>query len=183
MNLEDYSDAYQVDFETVLVDTPTAGLNAYADGACEAFTNDVSALAGLRAGLEDPQAHVILPDIISKEPLGPVVASGDEDFVRAVEWVLYALIAAEEFGVTAEEVMAAAQSARSPQVRRLLGAEAGYGDAIGLDSAFAVRAIEARGNYGEIFNRNLGEDSELGLSRGLNAQWTQGGLLYAPPFR
>ena len=97
--------------------------------------------------------------------------------------MLYALIAAEEFGVTGEGASQAAQTARSPQVRRLLGAEGVNGDAIGLDSAFAVRAIEARGNYGEIFDRNLGEGGPLGLSRGLNAQWTQGGLLYAPPFR
>lgn len=183
LNLQDYGDAYQVSFETVLVDTPAAGLSAYLEGQCEAFTSDVSALAGLRAGLDDRQAHVILPDIISKEPLGPVVASGDRDFAQAVEWVLYALIAAEEFGVTAASASEAADAARSPQVRRLLGAEGVNGEAIGLDEAFAVRAIEARGNYGEIFNRNLGEDSALGLSRGLNAQWTQGGLLYAPPFR
>ncbi len=183
LNLEDYGAAYQVSFETVLVETPAAGLSAYLQGACEAFTSDVSALAGLRAGLEDPDSHVILPDIISKEPLGPVTASADADFAKAVEWVLYALIAAEEFGVTAASAAEAAETARSPQVRRLLGAEGAEGEAIGLDADFAVRAIEARGNYGEIFNRNLGDDSPLGLSRGLNAQWTQGGLLYAPPFR
>ncbi len=183
LNLSDYADAYAVRFETVFVDTPADGLSAYLDGACDAFTSDVSALAGLRAPLEERDAHAILADVISKEPLGPVVAAGDPEFAEAVEWVLYALIAAEEFGVTSATAANAAEAATSPEVGRLLGAEGALGEALGLDATFAVRAIEARGHYGEIFERNLGEDSPLGLSRGLNAQWTQGGLMYAPPFR
>ncbi len=183
LNLADYGEAYQVSFETVLVDTPVGGLETYLAGGCDAFTSDVSALAGLRAGLEERDAHVILPDVISKEPLGPVVSSGDVQFAEAVEWVLYALIAAEEFGITAEAAEGAAETARSPEVVRLLGGEGALGEALGLDADFAVRAISARGHYGEMFERNLGADSALGLSRGLNAQWTQGGLMYAPPFR
>jgi general L-amino acid transport system substrate-binding protein len=183
LNLADYSAAYGVSFEPVLVGTPGGGLETYLAGRCDAFTSDVSALAGLRAALEDRDAHAILPDIISKEPLGPVVSNGDQDFAQAVEWVLHALIAAEEFGVTAETVREAAADPRSPEIARLLGQDGATGAALGLDAGFAVRAIAARGHYGEIFQRNLGEDSELGLSRGLNAQWTQGGLMYAPPFR
>ena len=183
LNLADYASAYDVSFETVFVDTPAQAVEVYGAGGCDAYTSDVSALAGLRAGLEDADAHAILPDIISKEPLGPVVASGDPEFAQAVEWVLYALIAAEEFGVTGADVAQAEDGARTPQRRRLLGDDGALGEAMGLDADFARRAIAARGHYGEIFARNLGEDSALGLSRGLNAQWTQGGLLYAPPFR
>jgi general L-amino acid transport system substrate-binding protein len=183
LNLLDYADAYAVSFETVFVETPSEGLETYIDGGCDAFTSDVSALAGLRAPLEDRDAHAILADVISKEPLGPVVAAGDIEFAQAVEWVLYALIAAEEFGITEDTVQAIAEAPTGPEAGRLLGAEGALGEGLGLDADFAVRAIMARGHYGEIFERNLGEDSPLGLSRGLNAQWTQGGLMYAPPFR
>lgn len=183
LNLADYGEAYGVSFQTVLVDTPAGGLDTYLAGQCDAFTSDVSALAGLRAALEERDQHAILADVISKEPLGPVVSSGDPDFVEAVEWILHALIAAEEFGVTADAVEGARVDPRTPEIARLLGEEGALGEALGLDSDFAVRAIAARGHYGEMFERNLGTQSELRLSRGLNAQWTEGGLMYAPPFR
>ncbi|MGX6647664.1 amino acid ABC transporter substrate-binding protein [Maricaulaceae bacterium MS644] len=183
LNLDDYAQTYGLSFEPVLVSTPGEGLTAYMEGRCDAYTSDVSALAGARSRLADPELHVILPDIISKEPLGPVVASRDPRFAEAARWVLNALIAAEEYGVTAQNAAELASSAGSPEVRRLLGAEGAIGEALLLDSDFALNAVSARGNYGEIFARHLGEDSALGLRRGLNAQWTQGGLLYAPPFR
>ncbi len=183
LNLYDYAQAYQVRFQTVYVETPADGLDAYLSGSCDAFTSDVSALAGLRAPLENRESHAILADIISKEPLGPVVAAGDPQFAEAVEWILYALIAAEEFGITAELAPTALETRTTPEAVRLLGGEGALGEALGLDAQFALRAISARGHYGEIFARNIGTESELGLSRGLNAQWTEGGLMYAPPFR
>ncbi len=183
LNLDDYEATYGLSFTRTLVDTPAAGVAAYADGRCDAFTNDVSSLAGLRRSLEDPDAHLILPDIISKEPLGPVVRSGDARFAEAARWVLFALIAAEEYGVTARNAAEQAASARNPEVLRLLGSGDHIGAGLGLSPDFALRAIEARGHYGEIFERHLGADSPLGLRRGLNDQWTRGGLLYAPPFR
>jgi general L-amino acid transport system substrate-binding protein len=183
LNLDDYSAAYGLSFEPVFVDTPRAGLEAYAQGRCEAFTNDVSSLAGLRRGLETPADHAILPDVISKEPLGPVVRARDPDFVEAARWVLLALIAAEEYGVTAANAADFAEAARNREVSRLLGSEGAFGESLGLAPDFALNAVRARGNYGEIFERHLGAESELGLRRGLNDQWTRGGLLYAPPFR
>lgn len=183
LNLDDYAQTYGLRFEEVLVETPAEGFDAYRAGRCDAFTSDVSALAGARSRLESPDNHTILPDIISKEPLGPVVASGDPRFAEAARWVLNALIAAEEYGVTAANAAELAADASRPEVRRLLGAEGAIGDALGLEADFALQAVSARGNYGELFARHLGEGSALGLRRGLNAQWTQGGLLYAPPFR
>jgi general L-amino acid transport system substrate-binding protein len=183
LNLDDYEATYALSFDRVLVDTPAAALEAYREERCDAFTNDVSSLAGLRGELEDRSAHLILPDIISKEPLGPVVASADREFAEAARLVLYALIAAEEYGVTAENATEQAETARNPEILRLLGARDEIGAALGLSPDFALQAIQARGNYGEIFERHLGVDSELGLRRGLNDQWTRGGLLYAPPFR
>lgn len=183
LNLEDYAAAYDVEFDQVFVETPSAGIEAYAAGQCDAFTNDVSSLAGLRVGLEAPDDHQILPDIISKEPLGPVVSSADSAFAEAARWVLYGLIAAEEYGVTAENAAEQARTARNPEILRLLGARDDLGAALGLSPDFALQAVQARGNYGEIFDRHLGADSPLALRRGLNDQWTRGGLLYAPPFR
>ena len=182
-NLADYAATYAVAFENVLVDTAAQGIEAYEAGRCDVFTNDVSSLAGLRRSLAAPEDHLILPDIISKEPLGPVVASGDARFAEAARWVLFALIAAEEYGVTAANASDQAQTSLSPEVLRLLGAQDDIGAALGLDPQFALHAIEARGHYGEMFDRHLGKDSPLGLRRGLNDQWTRGGLLYAPPFR
>ncbi|XBQ15715.1 MAG: amino acid ABC transporter substrate-binding protein [Oceanicaulis sp.] len=182
LNLTDYAATHGLTFERVLVSTTSEGVEAYQAGRCDAFTSDISALAGARASLAEPEGHVILPDIISKEPLGPVVASGDPRFAEAARWVLNALIAAEEYGVTAENAAELAGTARSPEIRRLLGAEGAIGEALYLRGDFALDAVTARGNYGEIFERHLGTDG-LGLRRGLNAQWDEGGLLYAPPFR
>jgi len=183
LNLDDYAAAFGVSFERVETETAIAALRAYEAGGCDALTNDVSSLAGLRLQLDAPAGHLILPDVISKEPLGPVVSDRDARFTDAARWVLYALIAAEEFAVTADNARAIAETTANPELRRLLGAQGAVAEPLGLDAEFALRAIEATGNYGEIFDRHLGLQSELALRRGLNAQWTQGGLLYAPPFR
>jgi len=183
LNLDDYAATYGLNFSPVLVATAAEGAAAYAAGRCDVFTSDISALAGLRRGLDGPAGHEILPDVISKEPLGPVVPAYDPRFAEAARWVLHALVAAEEYGVTRANLDAMRREARHPEVRRLLGLEGAAGENLGLEAGFAASAIAARGHYGEIFERHLGEDSGLGLRRGLNAQWTQGGLLYAPPFR
>lgn len=183
LSLDDYTAAFDVRFERIETETAIAALRAYEAGGCDALTNDVSSLAGLRLQLEDPDRHAILADVISKEPMGPVVSDHDVRFVDAARWVLYALIAAEEYAVTAENARTIAQTTANPELRRLLGAEGAVAESLGLDAEFALRAIEATGHYGEIFERHLGLQSDLALRRGLNAQWTQGGLLYAPPFR
>ncbi|WP_375284994.1 amino acid ABC transporter substrate-binding protein [Marinicauda pacifica] len=183
LNLGDYAQTYGVTFSLVEVETSEQGIQAYSEGRCDAFTNDISTLAGTRVTLDDPDAHILLPEVISKEPLGPVVRSDDPRFAEAVRWTLVALIAAEEYGITAETADTMLTESTNPEIRRLLGGEGAIGDRLMLDDGFAYRAITANGNYGELFSRHLGRESELGLRRGLNAQWTQGGLLYAPPFR
>ncbi|AZQ69233.1 amino acid ABC transporter substrate-binding protein [Silicimonas algicola] len=184
LNLADYFRANNISYEPVPIETNAEGQQQYLAGACDAYTTDASGLAATRATFETPSDHVILPEIISKEPLGPLVRHGDNDWGDIVMWTLNALIAAEEYGVTSanvEELSAAAGD--NPEVNRLLGTEDNLGAMIGLDATWAKDAIAAGGNYGEIFEKNIGESTPIGLARGLNAQWTEGGLLYAPPFR
>ncbi|KAA5805067.1 amino acid ABC transporter substrate-binding protein [Alkalicaulis satelles] len=183
LNLTDYADIYGLTLTPVLSDTPAEARAAYEAGRCDVLTSDISALAALRRGLAAPDDHVILPDVISKEPLSVVVAARDPRFAEAARWVLHALVTAEEYGVTAANARALRAEARSPVVRRLLGAEGAMGEGLGLNADFALNAITARGHYGEMFARHLGETSPLRLERGLNAQWSDGGLIYAPPFR
>ncbi|MCC5995335.1 MAG: amino acid ABC transporter substrate-binding protein [Oceanicaulis sp.] len=183
LNLADYADIYQIELSPVLAETPTLAREAYEAGRCDVLTSDISALAGLRRALAEPGDHVILPDVISKEPLSVVTAARDPRFAEAARWVLHALVTAEEYGITAANARELRETARSPVVRRLLGAEGAAGEGLGLDADFALNAITARGHYGELFARHLGEASPLRLERGLNAQWNDGGLLYAPPFR
>jgi general L-amino acid transport system substrate-binding protein len=183
LNLEDYSERYGLNFTTVSVETVADARIAYQAGECDAFTSDVSRLAGFRRSLTEPDRHMVLPDVISKEPLTPVVRAGDPQFEMAVEWVLMALIAAEEYGVTQNQLSEPGQISNRPEVRRLLAVDEDIALSLGVDENFARRAIAAGGHYGELFERNLGEASPLQLERGLNAQWNQGGLLYAPPVR
>lgn len=183
LNLEDYSERYGLTFTTVSVATVADARIAYEAGQCDAFTSDVSRLAGFRRSLSDPDRHMVLPDVISKEPLSPVVRDHDEAFAMAVQWVLASLIAAEEYGVTRAQLESSEELAQRPEVRRLLDIDEEVTASLGLDSGFARRAIAAGGHYGELFERNLGEASPLQLERGLNAQWKEGGLLYAPPIR
>lgn len=183
LNLADFIAANDLSVEVREFPTAQSGLDAYESDACDVYTNDLSSLAGLRVGLGDPSAHILLPDVISKEPLGPVIRAGDSHFHDVAQWVLFTLIAAEEFGATSLNVADMAETSRNPEIRRMLGAEDDFGSRLGLENDFAVTMIAATGHYGEIFDRNLGAGSELGLRRGLNAQWTEGGLLYSPPFR
>ncbi|MGY6632456.1 MAG: amino acid ABC transporter substrate-binding protein [Alkalilacustris sp.] len=183
LNLADFFRANGMEYEPVPIETNAEAQQQYLAGACDVYTTDVSGLAATRASFADPENHVILPEVISKEPLSLVVRDGDDRWAAVVQWVFIALVAAEELGITSANVAELAQGTDSPEINRLLGSEGELGDMLGLDSEWAIRAISAGGNYGEIFAANIGEGTPIGLARGLNAQWTQGGLLYAPPFR
>ncbi len=185
LNAEDYFRSRGIDYRAVVLPTEEAARQAYGREDCDAFSADVSALAAARTTLSDPQQHVILSDVISKEPLGPVTRRGDEQWTAIVRWTQNALILAEELGVTQANVEERAESAREPQVRRLLGAEGDFGPRLGLSKSWAADAVKGVGNYGEIFERNLGSQSPLDLARGLNAQWNArpGGLIYGLPVR
>jgi general L-amino acid transport system substrate-binding protein len=184
LNLADFFKENSISYTPVPVADDAEAQQQYLAGACDVFTTDASGLASTRATFENPNDHVILPEIISKEPLGPAVRHGDNEWGDIVRWSFYALVAAEELGITSANVaeMAAAPGA-SEETNRLLGTADEYGAMMGLDNQWAVRAIQAGGNYGEIFERNIGASTPIGLARGLNALWTDGGLMYTPPFR
>jgi len=156
--------------------------NAYAAGQCDVLTSDVSQLYALRLKLPKPAEHDILADVISKEPLSPVVRQKDDDWHLLVKWTLFAMINAEELGITKANVDDHAKS-DNPDVKRLLGSEGKHGEALGLTNDWAVRIIKHVGNYGEVFERNVGQGSPLKIARGLNALWNKGGLQFAPPVR
>jgi general L-amino acid transport system substrate-binding protein len=183
LNLADFFKANNITYTPVTVADDAEAERQYSAGACDAFTTDASGLAATRASLADADQHIILPEIISKEPLGPVVRHGDNQWGDIVRWTFYALVAAEEKGITMANIEEVAASTQDPEVKRLLGLEGDMGAMMGLDKDWAKRAIAASGNYGEIFAANIGEATPIGLARGLNALWTQGGLQYAPPFR
>jgi general L-amino acid transport system substrate-binding protein len=163
---------------------PTSGeaLEAFRSGGCDVLTRDQSALYAERLKLADPATAVILPDVISKEPLSPATRADDVAWFNIVRWTIFALINAEELGIGSNTLDAALASQR-PEVRRFTGAEGGLGTELGLDDAFAVRIVQAVGNYGEMYERNVGSQSKLGIPRGLNHLWSMGGILYAPPLR
>ena len=184
LNLADFFRVNNISYEPVPIETNAEAQQQYLAGACDVFTTDASGLAATRATFESPGDHVLLPEIISKEPLGPLVRHGDSEWGDIVRWTLNALITAEELGVSSSnlgELSAAATN--NPEINRLLGTEGELGAMIGLDADWAAKALGAGGNYGEIFEKNIGENTPIGLARGLNAQWTEGGLLYSPPFR
>ena len=183
LNLADYFKANNMTYTPVTIADDAEGQRQYAAGACDAYTTDASGLAATRATLPDPQNHIILPEIISKEPLGPVVRHGDNNWGDIVRWTFFALVTAEEKGVTKANVEEMAASSQDPEVRRLLGVEGDMGAMMGLDKDWAKRAIAVSGNYGEIFAANIGESTPIALARGLNEQWSKGGLMYSPPFR
>ena len=184
LNLADYFRANNMKYEPVTIETNEEGQTNYLAGRCDVYTTDASGLAATRSTFEHPNAHVILPEIISKEPLGPAVRQGDDEWADVTRWVLNALISAEELGITQANVKTyAADAGANPNIKRIVGTEGDFGSMIGLDKQWAVRAISAVGNYGEIFERNVGVNTPLGLARGLNAQWTNGGILYSPPIR
>ncbi|PXW77816.1 Glutamate Aspartate periplasmic binding protein precursor GltI (TC 3.A.1.3.4) [Tritonibacter mobilis] len=184
LNLADFFRANGISYEPVPVETNAESQQQYLAGACDVYTTDKAGLAATRSAFADPQNHLILPETISKEPLGPLVRHGDNQWGDVVRWTLNALIIAEELGITQDNVTTLAASAtNNPEINRMLGTEGAYGEMLGLDQDWAVAAISAGGNYGEIFARFLGEDTLIGLDRGLNALYRDGGILYAPPFR
>ena len=183
LNLADFFKSNNMTYTPVTIADDSEGQRQYVAGACDAYTTDASGLAATRATLADAENHIILPEIISKEPLGPLVRHGDSNWGDIVRWTYYALVSAEELGITAANVEEMATTSTNPEVKRLLGTEGEMGVMMGLDKDWAKRAIAASGNYGEIFAANIGESTSIGLARGLNALWTQGGLQYAPPFR
>ena len=182
-NLSDYFRAQGIKVKPVVFDKFEASIKAFFSGRCQAYTTDASALAFIRAKeAPNPDDYVVLPEIISKEPLGPAVRRGDDEWFAIVKWTINALIEAEELGITQGKVDAMKSSA-DPSVQRFLGVGEDLGKSLGLDREWAGRAVKAVGNYGEIFNRNVGADSPLKLPRGLNAQWNKGGILYSLPLR
>ncbi|MCI2394421.1 amino acid ABC transporter substrate-binding protein [Aliiroseovarius sediminis] len=184
LNLADFFRANNISYEPVPIETNAEGQQQYLAGACDAYTTDASGLAATRASFEDPSAHVVLPEIISKEPLGPLVRHGDNEWEDIVRWTLNALISAEELGITSANIgELSAAPGSNPEVNRILGTEGNLGEMLGLDADWAKRAIMAGGNYGELFAKNIGESTPIALARGLNAQWKDGGLIYSPPFR
>ncbi len=182
LNLADYFRANHLSYEEVKLPKLDDVLKAYDDGKCDTLTTDVSQLYALRLRLNAPDDHVILPDVISKEPLAPVVRHRDDNWLLINKWVFYAMVNAEELGVTSKNIDAALKSDK-PDVKRLVGTEGNYGEDLGLTKDWAARIIRHVGNYGEVYDRNVGAGSKLAIPRGLNQLWTNGGILYAPPIR
>jgi general L-amino acid transport system substrate-binding protein len=183
-NLTDYSRANNLNIKPVVFEKLEATNAAYFAGRCLAYTTDASGLASIRnKEAKNPAEHVILPELISKEPLGPSVRRGDDEFFAIAKWVVFALIEAEDYGITQKNVDELAKSTTDPAIGRILGTTEDTGKLLGLDKSWAANAIKAVGNYGEIFERNVGPKSPLGLPRGLNNLWSHGGIMYAPPVR
>ena len=183
LNLADFFRANNINYTPVPIETQAEAEERYLAKACDAYTTDASGLASARSAFENADEHVVLPEIISKEPLAPLVRQGDDEWADVLTWVTYALMLAEEYGITSENVDDMAANPPNPDVARLLGKEGEYGQQLGLDADWALRAIKAVGNYEQIFDKYIGKDSPLGLERGLNALYTEGGILYAPPVR
>ena len=183
-NLSDFSRAHKLGIKPVVFEKLDAANAAYFSGRCQAYTTDASGLASIRSReAKNPKDHVILPDLISKEPLGPMVRKGDDEWLSVVRWTVFGLIEAEELGVRQDQVQQMQSESTDPAVLRLLGKGEDLGKMLGLDKEWLARALAAVGNYGEIFERHVGEKTPVGLKRGANALWTQGGLMYALPLR
>jgi general L-amino acid transport system substrate-binding protein len=182
LNLADYFRTNNMKYEEKKFAKLEEVIKAYESGQCDTFTADVSQLYALRLNLGKPNDHVILPDVISKEPLAPVVRQRDDDWMMIVKWTLYAMINAEELGVTSKNIDEALKS-KKPDVMRLVGTDGSYGEDLGLTKDWAVRIIRHVGNYGEVYERNVGAESKLKIPRGLNQLWSAGGIQYAPPIR
>ena len=182
LNVADYFRANNMDYKVVAFEKADEVVAAYDAGRCDVYTTDQSGLAAQRIKLANPDGHMILPEVISKEPLGPVTRHGDNQWGDIVRWALNTMVIAEELGITQANVDEMTSST-NPEVLRMLGKEANFGEQLGLDQDFAYNIIKGVGNYGESFNRNVGPDTPLQLPRGVNQLWTKGGILYAPPFR
>ena len=182
-NVEDFFRETEMNFTPVMFDKLDDLVKAFDESKCDTYTADLSQLYAVRLRLANPDDSVVLTDVISKEPLGPLVRQGDEQWFNIVRWTLFALINAEELEVTAAGADELKAKSRKPNIRRLLGAEGTFGADMGLDADWALRAVKATGNYGEIFSRNLGAETPMAIERGINGLWNAGGLLYAPPVR
>ena len=182
LNVADYFRANNMEYEVVAFEKADEVVGAYDSGRCDVYTTDASGLYAQRLKLTNPNDHMVLPEIISKEPLGPVVRQGDDQWFNIARWVLNVMINAEELGVSSANV-GDMMGSQNPSIKRLLGEEGSYGEYIGLSKDWAVNIIKQVGNYEESFNRNVGPDTQLGISRGVNALWSKGGILYAPPIR
>jgi len=183
MNLADYFKANGMKYKAITFDTNEQVDKAFFAGRCDILTTDQSGLYAARTKAADPSKYVVLPEIISKEPLGPAVRQGDDQWFNIAKWTLNALITAEEKGVTSKNVDDMAKNSKDPEIRRLLGVEGTMGKNVGLDADAFKREIKQVGNYGEIFERNVGVNTPLKIKRGLNQLWSKGGILYSPPFR
>ncbi len=182
-NVDDFFKERDMAYVVKVFDKPDAALAAFDANECDAYTADQSQLYAIRLKLAKPDDNIVLPEVISKEPLGPAVRVGDEQWFNIARWVLFALVNAEELEIRSATVVDDKTKSKKANVRRLLGADGSFGVDLGLDADWAARAISAVGNYGEMFDRNLGSSSKLQIERGLNAQWDKGGILYAPPVR
>ncbi len=183
LNITDYFRKTGMKFTPVVFDKQPDVRKAYDSGRCDVHTTDISGLAAQRSLMENPADHIILPEVISKEPLAPVVRHGDNQWADIVRWTIWLTMAAEEKGITSENAAKMRDESKDPEVQRMLGKTGTLWTDLGLDAQAPLRVLETVGNYGQIFERNLGPDTPLRLERGLNAQWTDGGLIYAPPFR
>ncbi|WP_137044465.1 amino acid ABC transporter substrate-binding protein [Pseudolabrys sp. FHR47] len=182
LNLADYFRANNMKLKTVTFASSDEAIKAYDSGRCDAFTTDASGLYAERLRLANSADHIVLPEIISKEPLGPAVRHGDDQWFDVVKWTYFAMLNAEELGITSKNVDEMLKS-NSPDIKRLLGAEGNFGEQLGLSKDWAYKIVKLVGNYGEVFDRNVGAGSPLKIDRGLNKLWTKGGLQYAPPVR
>ena len=181
-NLADYFKGNNMKYEVIAFASADETVKAYKSGRCDVFTSDVSQLYAERLKLANPADHVVLPEVISKEPLGPMVRHGDDQWFDIVKWTLYAMVGAEELGMTQKNVDEVAKSDK-PEVKRAVGTDGNLGEQLGLTKDWLVRIVKAVGNYGESFERNVGSGSKLGIARGLNNLWSKGGIQYAPPIR
>jgi len=181
-NLQDFFDGASMHFEPVIATSPEDAIQKYEAGRCSVLTSDLSQLYALRQRLTKPKEHVILPDVISKEPLGPAVRQSDPQWADIVRWVLFAMVDGEELGVGLKTIGQALGS-QKPEVMRLVGTRGDFGARLGLSNSWAANVLRAVGNYGEVYERNVGVNSRLGIPRGLNQLWTMGGIQYAPPIR
>jgi len=182
LNLSDFFRSHNMQVKTVTFATANEAVKAYDAGRCDAYTTDASGLYAERLRLANADDHIVLPEIISKEPLGPAVRHGDDQWFDVVKWVLFAMINAEELNLTQKNIDEQAKST-NPEIKRFVGTEGNYGEQLGLTKDWAVRVVKLVGNYGEVFDRNVGANSPLKIERGLNKLWSKGGIQYAPPIR